>query len=50
MTLRSIVCDDHPVFREALVAILQDLAHVDVVAEVGDGESATAPRPSPSRN
>lgn len=40
--LRTVVCDDHPVFREALVAILEGLDGVDVVAQVGDGESAVA--------
>ena len=42
MTLRTIVCDDHPVFREALVTILEGLDGVEVVADVGDGEAAVA--------
>lgn len=37
--LRLIVADDHPVFREGLVAVLQDRG-IDVVAEVADGAGA----------
>ena len=32
--------DDHPVFRAGLVAILDDLDDVEVVAQAGDGEQA----------
>jgi PleD family two-component response regulator len=34
------VVDDHPVFRAGLVAILEDLEDVEVVAQAGDGEQA----------
>lgn len=38
--LRVIVADDHPIFRNALVQILQADQAVRVVAEVGDGRQA----------
>lgn len=38
--LRIIVADDHPIFRKALVQILQTDRQVSVVAEVGDGRQA----------
>ena len=48
MTLRAVVADDHPVFRQGLSVLLEDV-DVDVVAEAEDGEAAvdavTAHRP-----
>lgn len=39
-TVRVVVADDHPVFREGLQAILEDAAGIEVVAAVADGEAA----------
>ena len=39
--LRVVIADDHPVFRDGLRALLNDLGAV-VVAEVGDGLAAVA--------
>ena len=39
---RVVVADDHPLFRDAMVALLQDAAGVDVVAEVGSGRDTLA--------
>jgi DNA-binding NarL/FixJ family response regulator len=39
MTVRVVVADDHPVFRDGLVAVLADRG-LDVVAEVDSGERA----------
>lgn len=39
--LRVVVVDDHPVFRQGLLTLLEDLG-VDVVAEAADGESGVA--------
>lgn len=38
-SLKIIVCEDHPVFRDGLVAALREHG-LDVVEEVGDGEAA----------
>jgi DNA-binding NarL/FixJ family response regulator len=40
MTIRVLVVDDYPVFRAGLVAILEDLKDVEVVAQACDGEQA----------
>lgn len=40
MTIRVLVVDDHPVFRAGMVAILEDLDNVEVVAQAADGEQA----------
>ena len=39
--MRAVVADDHPVFRQGLRVLLEDLG-VEVVAEAGDGEQAVA--------
>ncbi len=39
--LRAVVADDHPVFRQGLRVLLEDIG-VDVVGEAADGEQAVA--------
>ena len=39
--MRAVVADDHPVFRQGLRVLLEELG-VEVVAEAGDGEQAVA--------
>ncbi|WP_435742319.1 response regulator [Nocardioides sp. SYSU DS0663] len=41
-TVRVLVVDDHPVFRAGMVAVLDDLPAIEVVAQAGDGEEALA--------
>jgi two-component system NarL family response regulator len=40
--IRVILADDHPVVRDGLVAIVNQQADMQVVAEAGDGEEAIA--------
>ena len=40
MTTRVLVVDDHPIFRDGLVALLASLPDVDVVAAAEDGQEA----------
>jgi DNA-binding NarL/FixJ family response regulator len=42
MTVRVVIADDHPVFRAGMVAVLDDLPAVEVVAQAADGEEAIA--------
>ncbi|MCZ7559820.1 MAG: response regulator transcription factor [Burkholderiaceae bacterium] len=42
MTLRVLVCDDHPLFRVGLRAALADHPAVDVVGEAADGRDCLA--------
>lgn len=39
--MRVVLCDDHPVYRDGLRILLEEL-DVEVVAEVGSGEDAVA--------
>jgi DNA-binding NarL/FixJ family response regulator len=38
--IRVLVVDDHPLFRDGLTSLLGTVEDIDVVASVGDGESA----------
>jgi DNA-binding NarL/FixJ family response regulator len=40
MSIRVLVCDDHPVFRRGLRLLLDDVDDLQVVAEAADGEEA----------
>lgn len=40
--MRVVICDDHPVYRRGLRALLGELDDVDVVGEAGTGEEAVA--------
>jgi DNA-binding NarL/FixJ family response regulator len=38
--IRVVVCDDHPVYRRGLRALLAEVEGITVVGEAGDGETA----------
>ncbi|MDQ6602266.1 MAG: response regulator transcription factor [Chloroflexota bacterium] len=38
--IKVLVCDDHPIVREGIVAILETQPDIEVVGEVGDGSDA----------
>lgn len=40
--IRVLVCDDHPIVREGIVAILETQPDIAVIGEVGDGAKAVA--------
>jgi DNA-binding NarL/FixJ family response regulator len=40
--IRVLVVDDHPLFRDGLRALLEDLPETDCVGEAADGETAVA--------
>lgn len=40
MTIRVLVVDDHPIFRDGLAALLNSLDDIEVVATAGDGPDA----------
>lgn len=39
-SIRILICDDHPEFRQGLRALLETTADVDVVGEAADGDAA----------
>ena len=42
MSVRVLVVDDHPLYREGLTTALAAAADVEVVGEAGDGAEAVA--------
>jgi RNA polymerase sigma factor (sigma-70 family) len=42
MTMRVVVVDDHPVFRDGLIALVSSIPDMDVVAVASDGPEAIA--------
>ena len=41
-TIRVLIADDHPVFRDGLASLLEPLATIEVVARAADGAEAVA--------
>jgi DNA-binding NarL/FixJ family response regulator len=41
-SIRVVIADDHPLFREGLREVLEKLCHIEVVGEAGDGEEAVS--------
>ena len=41
-TIRVMIADDHPVFRDGLASLLEPLPQIEVVARAGDGAEAVA--------
>jgi len=39
-TIRLVICDDHPIFRQGLIRILEQENSVKILAECGDGKQA----------
>jgi DNA-binding NarL/FixJ family response regulator len=42
VTLRVLVCDDHPVYRQGLRLLLAEFDGIEVIGEAADGEQAVA--------
>lgn len=41
-SIRVVIADDHPLFREGLRELLEKLCHIEVVGEARDGEEAVS--------
>ena len=42
MTIRVLLADDHPLFRDGLRGLLTDTDGFELVGEAGDGDEASA--------